>query len=83
MTVQHRLPLVRCLINPVLGSMDALVGVRVWKFWRNDFTNDVNLSGTNTLFYLGLVRGEIYHPSYTSGTFRPRVDMLSYLVYYR
>ncbi len=51
--------------------------------WRNDFTGDVDLSGSNTLSYLGLVRGEVYHPSYTSGTFRPRVDMRSYLVYYR
>lgn len=51
--------------------------------WRVDFTGDVDLNGTNTLEYLGLVDGEIYRPSYTSGTFRPRVDMRSYLVYYQ
>ena len=51
--------------------------------WRVDFTADVDVSGSNTLEYIGLVRGEIYYPSYTSGTFRPRVDMRSYLVYYQ
>ncbi len=51
--------------------------------WRVDFTDDVDLNGINTLGYLGLVDGKIYRPSYTSGTFRPRVDMRSYLVYYQ
>ena len=51
--------------------------------WRASFTGDVDVSGTNTLEYIGLVRGDICYPSYTSGTFRPRVDMLSYLVYYQ
>jgi hypothetical protein len=51
--------------------------------WTADLTADVDLSGSNTLEYLGFVDGEIYHPTYTTGTFRPRVDMRSYLVYYQ
>ena len=51
--------------------------------WRADLTDGVDLSGTNTLNYLGLMEGEIYHPVYTTGNFNPRIDMRSYLVYYQ
>ena len=51
--------------------------------WRADLTGDVDLSGVNTLSYLGLMDGEIYHPVYTTGSFNPRIDMRSYLVYYQ
>ena len=51
--------------------------------WRADITEDVNFNADNTLNYLGLVDGVIYHPNYTSGDFRPRVDMRSYVVFYQ
>lgn len=51
--------------------------------WRADITNDVTMGVGNTLNYVGMVNGKIYYPSYTSGTFRPRIDMKSYIVYYQ
>ena len=51
--------------------------------WRVDLTDDVDLSGSNSLSYISLVDGEIYHPNYTTGNFNPRIDMRSYVVYYQ
>ena len=52
-------------------------------FWSVDVTDDVNLASSNEVSYLGLMSGEIYHPVYTSGSFNPRIDLRSYIVYYQ
>ena len=51
--------------------------------WREDMTNEVNLNGENTINYLGMMKGQIYRPTYTDGNFYPNINMRSYVVYYQ
>ena len=80
----EQVALVQCPINQGLGFMDVLVGVQVWKF---PFGVMISLMMSICLErihcpILALYGEKSIIPHILLRTFRPRVDMRSYLVYY-
>lgn len=51
--------------------------------WRQDITDSVTIGGENTIAYYGLLGDETYVPEYTDGGFWARIDMTSWLVFWR